>query len=831
MLALPVDDVLTEILAHHAAGRNVVVQALPGAGKTTRVPPAIARTLKQGERLIMLEPRRVAARASAARIASEQGWTLGDEVGFHIRHERRASAKTRLLVVTEGLLVRMLLDDPFLEGVNTLIFDEFHERNLSSDLALALARQLQREARPDLRIIVMSATLDTRAVSDFLGDAPVVFTEGRLFPVTIKHLGRPEERKLEHAVEAAAVQALRETSGDLLVFLPGVEEIRRAGDRLSVVAASQALDLVPLYGDLPGAEQDRALRAGPRRRIVLATNVAETSITVEGVTAVVDAGLARVMRLDTATGLDRLELGRISLASAKQRAGRSGRTGPGTCYRLWSEHDERAMREFEEPEIRRVDPAGAALSLLSWGEPDPRRFGWYEPPDAAALAQSLELLERLGATNSAGLTTTGGIMAGLPTAPRIARMLIEAQRSGRGRVGARLAALLSDRDPLRSREGARHASESDIVDRLEWLERERSRGGGRQLLAAAEQLDRAVSGRVKVDAVAAGVGDEEALGRAVLAGWPDRVARRREPNQARAAMTGGRGVVLAPSSSVLHSELFVCVSLDAGRREARAESQVYLAHGIERKWLPQDQLRTERSCEYDSATGGVRGFERAYYRDLVLSERAAPAGAEAAAAALAEAFAANPDAFLAAAEGGHDRLLQRVAFLRETMPELDWPSWNGLFFADAAEELCIGARHRDALGDGRVTHLLMRSLSPQQRSALDREAPDKLRVPSGAEHAVDYANPAAPFLAVRIQELFGWPETPTVASGRVPLVLHLLAPNYRPQQVTRDLRNFWNVTYLEVRKQMRVRYPKHDWPVDPWNAVASRGAKRRPPPT
>jgi ATP-dependent helicase HrpB len=647
--------------------------------------------------------------------------------------------------------------------------------------------------------------------------------------VTIKHLGRPEERKLEHAVEAAATQALRETKGDLLVFLPGVEEIRRAADKLSVVAAAQSLDIVPLYGDLPGAEQDRALRAGPRRRIVLATNVAETSITVEGVSAVVDAGLARVMRLDTATGLDRLELGRISLASAKQRAGRSGRTGPGTCYRLWSEHDERAMREFEEPEIRRVDPAGAALSLLSWGEADPRRFGWYEPPDAAALEQSLELLERVGATDGAGLTAVGAVMAALPAAPRIARMVIEAQRLGRGRVGARVAALLSDRDPLRSREGARHASESDLTDRLEWLERERARGGGRQLLAAAEQLERAVAGRVKPEAGAERMGDEEALGRALLAGWPDRVARRREPNQPRAAMTGGRGVVLAPSSSVIHSELFVCVSLDAGRREARAESQVYLAHGVEKRWLPSAQLRTERSCEFDSATGGVRGFERSYYRDLVLSERAAPAAADAASSALAKAFAANPEAFLAAAEGGHARLLQRVDFLRATMPELEWPSWDEGFFAEAAEELCMGARHRDALGDGRVAHLLMRSLSPQQRSALDREAPDKLRVPSGAEHAVDYTNASAPVLAVRIQELFGWPETPTVASGRVPLVLHLLAPNYRPQQVTRDLRNFWNVTYVEVRKEMRVRYPKHDWPIDPWNAVASRGAKRRPP--
>ena len=829
MLQLPVDAVLPEILAHHAAGSNVVVQALPGAGKTTRVPPAIARALPAGERLIMLEPRRVAARASAARIASEQGWTLGNEVGFHIRHERRASSATRLLVVTEGLLVRMLLDDPFLEGVNTLIFDEFHERNLSSDLALALARQLQQDARPDLRIIVMSATLDTQAVSRFLGDAPVVFTAGSLFPVTIKHLGRPEERKLEQAVEAAATQALRETSGDILVFLPGVEEIRRAADRLSVVAASQSLDIVPLYGDLPSAEQDRALRAGPKRRVVLATNVAETSITVEGITAVVDAGLARVMRLDTATGLDRLELGRISMASAKQRAGRAGRTGPGTCYRLWSEHDERAMRAYEEPEIRRVDPAGAALSLLSWGEADPRRFGWYEAPDAAALEQSLELLERVGATNSAGLTAVGAVMAALPAAPRIARMLIEAQRLGRGQGGARLAALLSDRDPLRSREGARHASESDLLDRLEWLERERARGGGRQLIAAAEQLERAVSARVKPDAALRVRDDEEALGRALLAGWSDRVARRREPNQPRAAMTGGRGVVLAPSSAVIHSELFVCVNLDAGKREARAEGQVYLAHGIERSWLPAEHLRTERVCDYDPVSGGVRGWERSYYRDLVLAERAAPAGAEAASAALARAFAADPMGFLQTEEGGHLRLIQRVAFLRHAMPELDWPIWDARFFADAAEELCMGARHRDAFSDGRVTHLLHRSLSASQRAALDREAPDRLRVPSGAEHAVDYTHPEAPFLAVRIQELFGWPETPMLAAGRVPVLLHLLAPNYRPQQVTRDLRNFWNVTYAEVRKELRVRYPKHDWPPDPWNAVASRGAKRRPP--
>ncbi len=826
---LPIDDVIGELLSTLERSPSAVLHAPPGAGKTTRVPAALLRLSRSGRLVVMLEPRRVAARAAAARIGFEQGWAVGEEVGYHIRLERRASARTRLLVVTEGLLVRMLLDDPFLERVDTIVFDEFHERSLSSDLAFAMARQLQREARDDLRLLVMSATLDVEPIARFLGGAPVVRSEGRPFAVEVRHLGRPDERNLDGAVEAAVTRAMNETGGDVLVFLPGVGEIRRCADRLSASAARQGFDVCLLYGDLSAAEQERALSAGPRRRVVLSTNVAETSVTVEGVTAVVDTGLSRVKRYDVGSGLDRLELGRISLASARQRTGRAGRTGPGVCFRLWGEAEERAMRAFEEPEIRRVDLASTVLDLAAWGEAEAERFGWFEAPDPVALGQARALLSELGAFDAAGLTRLGQQMAALPVAPRLSRLLLEAHRLGHAEAGCLAAALLSDRDPLRGRREHPGSTDSDLTDRLDWLATPAGRGPARSIERLAEQFAGQLR-RVAGPPPTSGMGRDEALGRAVLAGWPDRVARRRAVGSPRAAMTGGRGVVLSAASGVRDAALFVALDLDGGRREDRSEAQVWMASAVEERWLQPGTVVREARCAVDAATGQVRGIDTVRYRDLILSERPAPTPPrEQVEAALAEAIRADPAWALGLEGDAARRLVARVRFLAGAMPELELPVVDEAFWREQAETCAIGARSLPEVRDGRACQALRQTLTQAQRTTLDREAPEAVRVPSGSEIRIDYQPEGGPVLSARIQELFGWSDTPRIASGRVPLVLHLLAPNMRPQQVTRDLRSFWSSTYTEVRRELRQRYPKHDWPEDPWVATASRGARRRPP--
>ncbi|MEA2692248.1 MAG: ATP-dependent helicase HrpB, partial [Acidobacteriota bacterium] len=461
---LPIDEALPRLLAAFETGNAAVLVAPTGAGKTTRVPPALlASRLGGGGRIVMLEPRRVAARAAARRMVEEggeEGWRLGEEVGYQVRFERRAGPATRILVVTEGILVQMLQADPFLTGVGAVIFDEVHERSLAADLALAMARRVQREARPDLKLLAMSATLDPGPLAAFLG-GPVIESRGRQYPVELLHLerpgGRPDERPLAAIVAAGVERMLGATAGDVLVFLPGVGEIERAREALASLAAARGLAVLPLYGDLPPERQDEVLRRGSRRKVVLATNVAETSITIDGVGAVVDSGLVRRLRYDPSTGLDRLELGRISRASADQRAGRAGRQGPGVCLRLWAAWEEASLPERETPEISRVDLAAPALQLLAWGESDLASFGWFEPPDPAALAAAQLLLARLGAVDASGVTALGQALARLPVHPRLGRLLIAGRARGWTREAALLAALLAERDPFPPSPGDRES--------------------------------------------------------------------------------------------------------------------------------------------------------------------------------------------------------------------------------------------------------------------------------------------------------------------------------------------------------------------------------------
>jgi ATP-dependent helicase HrpB len=837
LVPLPIDDVLPTVVAALRAHAAVVVKAPPGAGKTTRVPPALlAAGLAGTRRIVVLEPRRLAARAAARRIAAEQGFGVGEEVGFQVRLERAAGPRTRILVVTEGILGRMLADDPFIEDVGLVVFDEFHERSVHTDLALALCRAAQGAGRDDLKLCVLSATLATGPVAAYLGGCPVVESEGRPFPVEVEHLASRETRPPAESAAAGVRRVLPRTPGDVLVFLPGVGEIRRAAALLESDAAARGLAVTPLYGDLTSTEQDAALRPGPRRKVVLATNVAESSVTVGGVTAVVDTGLARVLRYDPTLGLDRLELGRISRASATQRAGRAGRERPGLALRLWTVHEDAALRDEEEPEIRRVDLAAPALLLRAWGATDLQRFEWFEPPDAEQLARADELLERLGALARGALTPLGRSMARLPAHPRVARLLVEGHRRGALEDAALAAALLQERDPLRRRppgSGPRSRSDSDVIDRLAALrggdgddDTALDAGRARFVRRAADQLAALTRRELGAPPRPAGPADEAVM-RALLVAYPDRVARRREPGSRRAVMVGGRGVALADDSAVLDAELFLCVEVDAGRRGERAEGQVRQASLVERAWLPAALLTTTLDTEFDEPAERVVARRRTRYLDLVIAEQAAEPAPERAAELLATAAARDPARALALDDEETQRLRARLACLRAWRPALQLPAVDDAALRELLPILCAGRRSFAELRRAPLADVLLAQLDPRQRQALEREAPDRLEVPSGSRIRLEYQPGAAPVLRARIQELFGLVDTPRVAGGQVPVLVHLLAPNYRPQQVTTDLRSFWQKTYPEVRKELRARYPKHSWPEDPLTATPVRGARRR----
>src|SRR5262245_15137984 len=830
---LPIDAVLPELVAALRDHPCAVLRAPTGAGKTTRVPPALLDSGLAGEgAVVMLEPRRVAARAAARRMAEERGAELGGEVGYQVRFERRAGRATRILVLTEGLLVRRLVDDPLLEGVGVLVFDEFHERNVDTDLALALARRVQLEARPELRLVVMSATLDAGEIARWLGGAPVVESEGRLHPVAVEHLERDDDRPLHVQVVQGVGLALERTGGDVLAFLPGVGEIHRAREALEPLAERRGLLLAELYGDLPLEEQDRALRPASKRRVVLATNVAETSVTVEGVTAVVDSGLARVARYDPGVGLDRLELERISRASAEQRAGRAGRTAPGIALRLWTEREQRSMSERTEPEIRRVDLAGPLLELFAFGESDVRAFPWFEAPSEAAVERALELLRRLGAIDARGLTARGRTLARLPVHPRLGCLLLAAHERGVLGLGALAAAMLQERDPfLRgARRGTGHLG-SDVLERAlalrEFAEGGRSSelntGAARFTLRVAQALREDVERVLGREAELAS-DEAEAFERAVLAAYADRLARRREPGSRKGVMVGGRGVELARKSAVTDGELFCCVEMDAGR----AEALVRQASAVERAWLDLLRIRTEATCGLDEKSGRVVALRRTVLEGLAIGAvRQGEVDDELAARALAEAAARDLGRYLPLAEPETAQFLARMRSLRIWLPELELPAFDDAELAALLPEHALGARSLAELKKRDLAAFLRSKLTFEQQRALEREAPEALPVPSGSKIRLTYEPGRPPVLAARIQELFGLARTPRVARGRVGVLLHLLAPNHRPQQVTDDLASFWNGAYHAIKSELRRRYPRHSWPDDPWNATPERRPRRR----
>ena len=775
-IPLPVDayiDLIRQALDRH---RAAVLTAAPGAGKTTRVPPAF---VDRG-RVLLLQPRRVAARAMARRIADERGWTLGREVGWHIRFERKAGDDTRLLVVTEGILTAYLQDDPLLSNVTTLIVDEFHERSIHADLGLALARQAWL-ARPDLRILVMSATLDTAPVSRFLGGCPVIDVPGTLHPLTIAYA---EGQSVAEALD----ELLPTTRGNALCFLPGAGEIARALNEATAVAARHDVDLLSLHGSLDAAEQDAALAPGSKRRVILATNIAETSLTVPDVSIVIDTGLHKVARYNGERGVDSLTLERITVDSADQRAGRAARLGPGTVRRLWNARDR--LRPHREPEVQRIDLAQPVLSILGWGG-DPATFDWFERPSDDRLAMAIGLIERLGLVREGHATDLAQVLRRLPLHPRLARILID----GLGSFEAAAAcAWLSE--PGRS-EGRDQSTSCDLLPIFDNWPRMPF-----HLKRVAENLERSAAG-VLGDRKARHI-DETAFRRAILAGYPDRVARRRGAD--RVTLATGHGAVMGRESGVRDGEWLVALDVASVGAHFSAparptEAMVRSACRIESEWLTATRRDVVHSI--DASTGVVRANATECYDALVLRERPVPIDPAIAAAMLAQAWLDRDH------DADTERLERRAAFAGHA---LDLPALAVMAAADAKgfKDLDIAAQ-----------------LPWATRQAIDREAPDSLAVPSGRSMRLEYAADGTVSVAVKLQELFGLAETPRLGPKKVPVTFHLLAPNARPVQSTQDLKSFWATTYQEVRRELRGRYPRHPWPDDPWTATATHRTTRR----
>ncbi len=824
--ALPIDPLLPAVADALGRGRRLVLRAAPGAGKTTRVPAALLDAGVAGRgHVLVLEPRRIAARAAADFVARGRGGTLGGEVGYRVRFEQRGGPETRLWFVTEGVFGRRLADDPFLEHVGAVVLDEFHERHLQGDLALAVVRELQDTVRPDLKLAVMSATLATEPLARYLPDATILTSEGRAHPVAMEWAPLPPRVRLAEHVAAVVRRVLAEP-GDVLVFLPGAAEIRRATEALAGVPE---VDVVPLHGDQPLDEQQRALRAGPRRRVVLATNVAETALTVEGVSAVVDTGLARVARFDARHGIDRLVVAPISRASAEQRAGRAGRLGPGRCVRLWSREEDAGRRAHETPEVLRLDLTRTVLELRAWGLRDAATLPWLDPPPAATLAHAERLLVQLGAVDpsSGAVTDAGRRLLALPAAPRLARMQLAAEAAGAGAEGALLAALAGERDILlgsRAFGGMatdRPPGPSDLLVRLQLFEEAARRGFSAAACHALGLDPRAVRGverarRQLARGARGGGADPDRLLRCVLAGFPDRVCRRRTTGSDRAVMVGGTGVILGPDSVVREAELFVAVDLDGGGRRPEAVARV--ASAVRREWLEAlfpGAVTRDRELVFDPERAAVIERRRERYADLVLAEAVRTDVDRGQAGDLLAAAVTGDTSLVARVAADEAALLARLDFLARAMPELALPP---ALLVTAVRACAAGRRSVAELRQADLAGALRGLLTPAQRTALDRDAPARFRLPTGREAPIAYQTDRPPAVSARIQELFGLVATPRLAAGRVPLVVHLLAPNQRPVQLTDDLASFWRTTYFEVRKQLRGRYPKHAWPDDPLSA-------------
>ena len=838
MLVLPIDDTLPDLERAFRSARAVVLEAPPGAGKTTRVPWAMQSFLGDAEVLIA-EPRRLAARMAAKRVADERGEVLGERVGYSVRFEEVASARTRIRYATEGIVLRRLLVDPTLRGVGAVILDEFHERHLATDLLLVLLDRLSRSTRPDLKLLVMSATLDAEPVAQFLGDCPRLRSEGRMFPVSIEYLSKADDRPLEKQIVSAVRQAvLDEPTGDVLVFLPGAGEIRKAKTALETLATEARLLVLPLHGDLPIAEQARAVEPAKQRKVVLATNVAESSVTVDGVTVVVDSGLARVAGHSPWSGLPTLALEPVSRASSTQRAGRAGRTKPGRVLRLYTKSDYENRRAHDAPEIARSDLAEAFLILHGAGVPEPEKLRFLDEPPKARVDSAHELLRLLGAfAPQGGLSELGRRLLRFPVSPRLGRLLVEGERRGVSKEAALCAALLAERDIVQNTRagfGDRASNfgtrgPSDVLERVErYREAEDARFEPHRLRSfgldvrsvesvrrAERQLFRLVKdsteGPGSMDAV------ERELMRCLLSAFPDRVARRRRRGERDLVLASGGVARLSEQSVVVDPEFLLALDVEEQRGASSSQTIVRLASAIEPDWLLEDfadAVKLSDELEWNASSERVERVEKMAFGAVVFDEARGAAPPSPGASAVLAAAARRGASLSFAKSDAVSSLTLRLRLLREHFPELRFVELDENSVDATLDLICTGLVSLVELAAVDVPSALLSGLSAAQRRALDNETPERVRLPGGHTVPVHYEADRPPWIESRLQDFFGMPEGPRLCRGQVPLTLHLLAPNQRAMQVTTDLSGFWERHYPSIRRELMRRYPRHPWPED-----------------
>jgi ATP-dependent helicase HrpB len=819
---LPIDAALPELTAALRGRNAAVLVAPPGAGKTTRVPLALAQEpWAAGQKIIVLEPRRLAARAAAARMAAALGEAVGDTVGYRVRFGTKVSRRTRIELVTEGVFTRMILDDPSLDGVAALLFDEFHERSLDADLGLALARDVQSGLREDLKLLVMSATIDGARVAKLLGDAPVIESSGRAFAVETRYLGREARVPIERQVADAVLQALRAETGSVLAFLPGAGEIRRTDTLLRERVTDPSVDIVALYGALEAEMQDRAIVPAPagRRKIVLATSIAETSLTIEGVRIVVDCGLSRVPRYEPDMGLTQLETVRVSRASADQRRGRAGRTEPGVCYRLWDEPQTASLEAANRPEILAADLSGFVLDLASWGVADPSSLAFLDPPPRPALAEAKALLVELGAIDRGGrITDEGRQLRRLPLPPRLARMVVDAARSGEAETAAQIAAILAER--------GLGGTDVDLAHRLDALRRDRSR----RAVEAKRMAERwaEIAEQKSPDTTETNTQRNLSPGVLLALACPDRIAKNRGTGGG-FLLANGRGAHIDTTSALARVPYLAVAEITGSAAQGRIVLGAALTLAeIEAHFGDRIEARDEIS--FDEAAAALRGRRLRRLSAITLNEQPMP-------------VAPNDGTARMLADGiarvGIDRLpwtkslrqwRDRVMFLRRAEGD-EWPDLSDAALATAAGDwLGTALADKTALADLGADELAatLHNLLPWNlRRRVDAEAPTHFAAPSGSSVPIDYEAEEGPKIAIRVQELFGLDRHPTIAGGRVPLLIELLSPAHRPVQVTRDLPGFWRGSYGAVKAEMKGRYPRHPWPDDPLAAAPTRRAKPR----
>jgi ATP-dependent helicase HrpB len=819
---LPIDAVLDDLARTLASHNAAVLVAPPGAGKTTRVPLALLdEPWARGKKIIVLEPRRIAARASAERMAKTLGERVGETVGYRVRFGSKVSRATRIEVVTEGIFSRQILDDPELSGVAAVLFDEFHERSLDADLGLALARDAQTGLREDLRILVMSATLDGARVAKLLGEAPVIASEGRAYAVETRYLGRKSDAPLERQMADAITTALRADPGSVLAFLPGAAEIRRTQNFLGERIHDAAIEIVPLFGALDAAVQDRAIAPAPKghRKVVLATSIAETSLTIEGVRIVVDSGMARVPRYEPDIGLTRLETVRASRAAVDQRRGRAGRTEPGVCYRLWDEPQTASLAAYTQPEILSADLSSLLLDLAQWGVSDPSTLAFLDSPPAPALKEARSLLHELGALDADGrITAEGKSLRALALPPRLARMIVDSHRLGEGEAAAEIAAVLTER--------GLGGDSVDLDFRLDQFRRDRSQRAG-----SARSLAQRWASQVASTEGPPGEHVSPSTGVMLAFAFPDRVARNR--GNGSFVLANGRGAAVEQTSALARTP-YVAVAELTG---TAAQGRILLAAPITQDEIERhfgDQIEAADEISFDRGAMALRARRKKTLHAITLSE--APLALKPS----AETAPVLADGLIAA---GLDKLpwskplkqwRDRVMFLRKAegdTPEHSWPDLSDDALAAQREVWLVPALYDKTslkeVSSGDLSDALMTLLPWELRARLEREAPTHFEAPTGTQLAIDYEAEQGPTIAVRLQELFGLNTHPSIAKGKVPLVLELLSPAHRPVQVTRDLPGFWRGSYAAVRSDLRGRYPRHPWPEDPASAMPTRRVKPR----